>query len=113
MKFAHPWILYSTPVIVAIAGWLLSRAMRKRREWIAAFAGPGQRRWADPGFVARRTQADFCLTLAVVVFLGLTLARPLAFRRNQQSELQGVPYIVALDASRSMLATDVKPTRYG
>jgi Ca-activated chloride channel family protein len=35
------------------------------------------------------------------------------FDKDDRSELQGAPYVVALDASRSMLATDVEPNRYG
>jgi Ca-activated chloride channel family protein len=53
------------------------------------------------------------LLLATVGFLLVTLARPMRYAKANEEELQGIPYIVALDASRSMLATDVKPSRYG
>jgi Ca-activated chloride channel family protein len=50
--------------------------------------------------------------LGSVGFLLLTLARPLIYSKSAESEMQGIPYMIAIDASRSMLATDVKPTRY-
>jgi Ca-activated chloride channel homolog len=56
---------------------------------------------------------DIWLFATVIAALLVTLARPLYFAPDDRDELQGVPYLVALDASRSMLAADVDPSRYG
>lgn len=112
MRFAHPQLLLLIPVLAAlVAGaWVLEKRRHRRR--IAEFSGGADRPWADPGTVAWRQQADRVLTMAVAILLTVTLARPLAFRMDEQSELRGVPYMIALDLSRSMLATDVRPNRW-
>ena len=112
MRFAHPDLLLLIPLLaglVAGSWWLGARRDRRR---IAEFSGTADRPWADPGVVPWRRRADRALALAAAVFLPLTLARPLAFRMDEQSELRGVPYMIALDLSRSMLATDVRPNRW-
>ncbi len=112
MKFAHPQLLLLIPVLATlIAGtWFLEGRRRRRR--IAEFSGGADRPWSDPGIVPWRQRADRILAVAVAVLLPLALARPLAFRKDEQSELRGVPYMIALDLSRSMLATDVRPNRW-
>jgi len=76
------------------------------------FAGP-ESHWSDAGFSGKRKVLDTVLTFLVFTGLMLALARPLYFQFDERSELNGAPYLIALDASRSMLAADVRPTRYG
>lgn len=112
MRFAHPELLLLIPLLAGlmVAAWVLGARRDRRR--IAGFSGAADRPWADPGVVPWRRRADPALALAAAVLLPLTLARPLAFRMDGQSELRGVPYMIALDLSRSMLATDVRPNRW-
>ncbi|MFM7803355.1 MAG: VWA domain-containing protein, partial [Verrucomicrobiota bacterium] len=112
MRFAHPELLLLIPLLAGlmVAAWVLGARRDRRR--IAGFSGAADRPWADPGVVPWRRRADRALALAAAVLLPLTLARPLAFRMDEQSELRGVPYMIALDLSRSMLATDVRPNRW-
>lgn len=112
MRWAYPWIAMGTPLLVLGMAWLHRRAEASRRARRAAFSGSGTAAWADPGVSRRRAGWDFGLNLAVWAFLGLALARPLEFRKDERSELQGVPYLIGLDVSRSMLATDLKPNRF-
>lgn len=113
MKFGYPLVAYSLPMLlIALAGFLWW-ARRRRERLTGQFAGNGGvLSWARPNASARARTADLALTLAITAFLGLALARPLWFRPDERNELQGVPYLVALDASRSMLATDVRPSRW-
>lgn len=112
MKFAFYWLAVATPFITALL-WLLLRWVDRRRNRLrAVFAGPGALTWAKPAHVTGARRFDRALTLAAFGLLVLTLARPLWFDRDEQSELQGVPYLVALDSSRSMLTMDVKPSRW-
>ena len=113
MKFAHPWLLYLIPP--ALAGlWLaLHWADKRRRKLMEKFTGDPSFYWSAPGFSERRRKLGMILLLATVGLLLVTLARPMIYAKANEEELQGIPYIVALDASRSMLATDVKPSRYG
>jgi Ca-activated chloride channel family protein len=112
MRFAHPAWLLLIPVLIGLIEVFRIVGNRRNRRRISQFSGDADRPWADPGVVSWRQRADRWLMLAVAVLLPLTLARPLAFRMDEQSELRGVPYMIALDLSRSMLATDVRPNRW-
>ena len=113
MKFAHLWLLYLIPPLLAGLWLALQWGEKRRRKLFEKFTGDPTLYWSAPGFSDRRRKLGMALLLAAVGFLLITLARPMRYAKANEEELQGVPYIVALDASRSMLATDVKPSRYG
>ncbi len=111
MKFAAPEFLYALPAVwlaLAVGAWLASR---RRRELLERFTGPASG-WSAPGHSAARRAWDAALTVLVLTGLFVALARPLYFKFDENNELNGAPYLIALDASRSMLAADVRPTRY-
>ena len=113
MRFAYPWLLYCVPLV--LAGMVLAFRLgeRRRRELLNRFTGDPGRYWSSSGASETRRKLGIILTLGAVAFLLAALARPLVFSKVNEDELQGVPYIFAVDASRSMLATDVRPSRYG
>ncbi len=111
MRFAAPLFLYALPVVWLVLGVWLWLARRRRRVLFQQFAGP-ESQWSDAGFSGKRKTWDTVLTFVVFTGLMLALARPLYFQFDERSELNGAPYLIALDASRSMLAADVRPTRY-
>jgi Ca-activated chloride channel family protein len=113
MRLAHPWLLALAPFAVAALAWLLRWADQRRERLTLAFTGDPARFWSAPGFSASRRRAAFVLTLAIVGLMLTALARPLWFVESGQHEMQGINYLLLIDASRSMLATDVKPNRYG
>ncbi|MBL9174936.1 MAG: VWA domain-containing protein [Verrucomicrobiales bacterium] len=112
MKWGSPLVLYALPVVLLLAGIGMAWAQRRRDRLRNRFAGPGAKTWARPNAGTRARMLDRVLTLATVLWLGFALARPLWYRPDQQNELRGVPYLIALDASRSMLATDLRPSRW-
>ncbi|MFM7213477.1 MAG: hypothetical protein ACKO3H_01195, partial [Verrucomicrobiota bacterium] len=112
MRFAHSWILYLTPLVVAAVGWLLWRSRRSGQSRRILFVGGPNRSWAAANTSVRALNLDLVLSLGVLTFALLALARPLWFRKSDQSSLQGIPYLIALDASRSMLVQDVRPSRW-
>lgn len=112
MKFGHPLVAWLLPLVLAFLAGVLWWARRRRENLTGRFAGTGIRSWARTNASPRARIADLLLTLAAFAFLGLALARPMWFRPDDRNELQGVPYLIALDASRSMLATDVRPSRW-
>ncbi len=111
MKFAQPEFLYALPVVWLLLGAFAWWSSRRRKILLQQFSGEGA--WTSPGFSSKRNWMNGCLNFLFASLLFLTLARPMYFDRDERSELQGAPYLIALDVSRSMLATDVKPSRYG
>jgi Ca-activated chloride channel family protein len=110
IKWGEPvflWLLLLVPVGLALL--ILAQANRKRRLGRAI----------DPGLVDR-LMPDFSTALStvkqVLMLLALTLlllaaARPRWGEKLQTYKGRGIDVVVALDASNSMLAEDVKPSR--
>ncbi len=112
MRFTYPWLIYATPVLTGLLWLLLWLGERRRTRLRTVFTGAGNRPWADPGYVPRRKLWERLLTLAAFALLLVTLSGPRRYRPAEKTEMQGLPYIIALDASRSMEVTDVRPTRW-
>jgi Ca-activated chloride channel homolog len=112
MRFAFPWIAYATPLLLLLAAGAQSLLIRRRSQRLFRFTEGATRSWADPGFVRRRVHTSRALVLATLACLLLSAAGPMVFKPTNQSELRGIPYLIALDASRSMLAGDVRPSRW-
>ncbi len=112
MRFTLPILAYATPFLVLGAAVLRRYLSRKRERGLTRFSGGPGRAWADPGFHLGRVKATEVLFLASLACLLISAAGPLVFKPAQQSELRGIPYMIALDASRSMLAGDVRPSRW-
>ena len=55
--------------------------------------------------------APFLLRICALVFLILVLARPQSTDKWQNSEIEGIDIMMAIDVSTSMLAEDLKPNR--
>ncbi|SPE55811.1 von Willebrand factor type A [Verrucomicrobia bacterium] len=116
MNFAHPhfaephwlWLAVLWPVLLATlqaySGWA-------RREQLARLAAPellaGLTRSHSPG---RRIIKNTLLVLAVAG-IGVALARPQWGEQEDTGHLLGQDVVFILDCSRSMLATDVAPSR--
>jgi Ca-activated chloride channel family protein len=103
IEWAHPLWLLALLLLPALFLWRwragaalpLPRAGRLRREGIA---GPG---WAAPAPLVLRA-----LTLTLLI---LALARPRTPGAVIEEHTEGVPIVVALDLSSSMLAEDFRP----
>ncbi len=113
MRFSYPYLAAAIPLILAGFWWLQGFARRRRLVLRKTFAGGTEQPWSNPGFSPGRQWADRLLSLVALGCLLAALARPLIFLQDEQGELQGVPYLLGLDVSRSMLATDIRPSRYG
>lgn len=113
MKFAHPLIALLAPLAMLACWGALAWADRHRRRRAERFSGGPGRAWADSGALPWRRRVETALTVGALGLLLLAGSRPLRFLGSQKAELQGVPYLVALDASRSMLAGDLRPSRWG
>ncbi|TFG85770.1 MAG: VWA domain-containing protein, partial [Gemmatimonadales bacterium] len=101
------YLLLAIPLVIAViatGGWLKRRNLRQL---------------ADPELVPRLTDSRsprlaatkvLCLVLGLL-FTILAAARPQWGEKLQVYKGRGIDIVIALDASKSMLATDVKPSR--
>jgi len=104
MSLGMPWMLLLLP-LVALAGWLMTRARRLQREAACRLKGVAPQR--GPARLGRRDG----LALASLACVVLALARPQWNPRAYDVERRGRDLVIALDVSRSMLAADVFPSR--
>jgi Ca-activated chloride channel family protein len=95
------------PALVAFFVW----ARRRRREALAAFVGTELWPAVAPDVNPRRRTLRAGALVAATLALVVGLAGPMWGFRWQEVHREGVDLVVALDTSRSMLATDVKPNR--
>jgi Ca-activated chloride channel family protein len=116
VNFAHPHFAEPRWLWLAVLGPLALVVLHRyaawaRRNQLAQFASPDfvkdLTRSHSP---ARRTLKHTLLVLAVAGF-GLALARPQWGEQQDAGHLLGQDTLFVLDCSRSMLATDVLPSR--
>jgi Ca-activated chloride channel family protein len=104
-------LLLSALVLVPVAGAFFVWAERRRSRDLARFVEAGLTALVVPDLDSRRRGARAALLLAVLACLVLGLAGPMWGFRWQEVRREGIDLVVALDTSRSMLATDIKPSR--
>ncbi|HVZ73301.1 MAG TPA: VWA domain-containing protein [Polyangia bacterium] len=109
-RFAHPGALALIPIAVALVLWAGLRRGPGRRG-VFAYSRAGELGAQKRGLVARLADLPLVLRLAVVVLLGVALARPQSTRLADDVELEGIDIVIALDVSGSMQETDLAPNR--
>jgi len=111
MRFEHPQILWLLlvipPALLAFFWW----AMRSRQKLLVQFIEARLLSQLTVGISPARQKIRFgCLVLAVALLI-VTLARPQHGFDLQEVEQRGLDIVVAVDTSKSMLATDIAPNR--
>jgi Ca-activated chloride channel family protein len=101
------WLLI---VVAACAGFLFSAATRRRRA-LAGFAEAGLVDRLVIGLKARHRTLGALLRSATLALIVVAAAGPLWGFHWEEIHREGIDLLVALDTSRSMLATDVAPNR--
>ena len=101
------WLL---PLVAAV-GAALFVLLRRRAAALATFAEAPLAARLTPDLDRRRWRWRALLRLAALLLIVVALAGPKAGFHWQQMKRQGLDLMVAIDTSRSMLATDVKPNR--
>ena len=95
------------PALVAFFLW----ARRRRERALAAFVAAALLPAVAPDLDPRRRVLRWALLTVAVLCLGLALGGPMWGFRWQEVHRQGIDLVIAIDTSRSMLATDVTPNR--
>jgi Ca-activated chloride channel family protein len=110
MMWRAPSLLWlCAPLLVLVVALLL--AQRRRAAALADFAAPVLAARLAQGLSPRRRATRLGLRLAALALLVVALAGPKYGFRWEEVRREGIDLIVAVDTSRSMLATDVKPNR--
>lgn len=112
MRFANPqWLWLLAPVPALVLGLTL-HALRQNRRAAAALAGHALLPVLVSGFRPARTWARTALLSLAVICSIVALARPQMRAATDQVNIRGFDVFIAIDTSRSMLATDTNPDRF-
>ncbi len=107
MSFASPWFLFALALVpAALAAQLASR--RRARRYAVRFTGVATLKAAAGTTPAWRRHLPTALLLAALALLALALAKP---QRTISLPIERASIMLVTDHSRSMMATDVDPTR--
>jgi Ca-activated chloride channel family protein len=108
--FARPLLLLLAAVALGVGGLALLLALRRRDELRRVL--PERLAGAlAPGVSVARPATRAALSGSGLVLLALALAQPQCGSRSELTKKRGIDVVVALDASKSMLARDVQPDR--
>jgi Ca-activated chloride channel homolog len=110
MKFSQIemlFLIWAVPVLFLVVVY----GMKTRQNILARFASPKGLAAIAPEANSGRRWIKAGLVLCSLLFLCLALSGPQYGYKWQTIEQKGVDIIVAIDLSRSMLATDIQPTR--
>lgn len=98
--------------LVAAAAALVAYGLWSRRRMLRALAPTARlRAKVAPGATPGGPVIRGVLAVAGLLLLGLALLQPQLGSRDQKVQRKGIDLVVAIDASRSMLARDVLPSR--
>ena len=111
MRFEHPqllWLLLVVPPVLMLFFRLTNRARQKQLEsFIQARLLPT----LTVGISPVRRKIRFALMILAIALLLVALARPQHGFDLQEVGQHGLDIVVAIDTSKSMLATDIAPDR--
>jgi len=106
----HPFLSIAIALTIAVYIFYLL-VMRRRRTLLSRFADKELLMLIAPSASPRRKVIKMVL-VTLALFLALySLARPQWGFEWQESKRSGLEIMIAIDVSKSMLATDVKPNR--
>jgi Ca-activated chloride channel family protein len=111
MNFAHPqllWLLLVIPPGLALFFWWGDRV---RQKLLIQFVEARLLSSLTVGLSPARRQIRFALAIVAVALLLIAIARPQYGYDKEEVQQNGLDVVVAVDTSKSMLATDIAPNR--
>src|ERR1700722_7650813 len=111
MRFAHPnilWLLLVIPPAMVLIFWL---ANRQKQKLLAQFISARLSPTLTTGISPARQKLRFALLIFARGCLIIALARPQYGFDLEEVQQNGLDIVVAVDTSKSMLATDIAPNR--
>jgi len=110
MLWRSPNLLWLLPLVALLLAAVVLR-LRRGAAALGGFAEPGLAARLAPDVLYARRHWRAVLRAAALALAVLALAGPRWGFHWEQVRREGIDLIVAIDVSRSMLATDVKPNR--
>lgn len=111
MSFEAPVWLSLTPILFLLFGGILAYGFRRRDALLGRFAASRLLDQLTEQASLTRTWIKASCILLGVVAIGLALARPQLGVEWSERKARGLDIVFILDSSKSMLATDLRPTR--
>lgn len=111
MNFEQPIFLWLLAVVLPALGWFFWWAARRRARLAEQFVTARLLDQLTVGVSRRRQRVRAALALLAVALVFIALARPQWGFNWETAKQSGLDIVVAIDTSRSMLATDVAPSR--
>ena len=111
MRFEHPnllWLLLVIPPALALFFWWGERA---RQKLLAQFIESRLLASLTVGLSPTRRKIRFALAISAAALLIVAIARPQYGYDKEEIQQNGLDIVVAVDTSKSMLATDIAPNR--
>jgi len=111
VRFEHSqllWLLLVVPPVLAGFFWWSERV---RRKLLTQFVEARLLAQLTVGLSLMRRKIRFALVIVAVAFLIITIARPQRGYDLEEVQQNGLDIVVAVDTSKSMLATDIAPNR--
>lgn len=109
ITFAYPWVLAGLAIVPVMVVWWLWKYRKQeaalQHSSLSLFAG------LKKSLRQRLRWLPYALRTVAVATLIVALARPQSDLSRQETSMEGIDIVVALDVSSSMLAEDFKPNR--
>ena len=109
ITFAYPWMLAGLAIVPVMVVWWLWKYRKQeaalQHSSLSLFAG------LKNSLRQRLRWLPYALRTVAVAALIVALARPQSDLSRQETSMEGIDIVVALDVSSSMLAEDFKPNR--
>ncbi|MGC6607027.1 MAG: VWA domain-containing protein [Lentimonas sp.] len=111
MNFEYPVWLSATTVIVLITAGIIAFGLRRRDNLLGRFAASRLMDQLTEKASHTRTLIKACCVVLGIAAIGIALARPQYGIEWSERKARGLDLVFVLDSSKSMLATDIRPTR--
>jgi len=111
MRFEYPILLWLLPVLVAGVSGFFWWAWRARQRVLAQFIPTRLRPVLAASVSPRRKKLKLVLLGCAIALLWLVVARPQFGFTWEEARSHGLDLVVAIDTSKSMLASDLPPNR--
>ena len=111
MRFEHPNILWLLAVVVPALAAFFWWSWRERQRLVTQFIEARLLPALMVGVSATRQKLRMACVIFAVALAIAALARPQWGFHLEETKLRGLDIVVAIDTSKSMLATDINPNR--